>query len=84
MWLIFNIVLCHRIRGIILLIYYEKQYHNRHRHAIPYDKIRIGVPNRYEVTQKLHVILLPFVYDLCKVNRRREMIGEIVSASLVR
>ena len=30
--LIFNIVLCHRIRGNIFLINYEKQYHNRPRH----------------------------------------------------
>ena len=51
---------------------------------IPLDKIRICVPNRYEVTQKLHVIILPLVYDLGKVSRGREMNGEIVYASLVR
>ena len=50
---------------------------------IPLDKIRICVPNRYEATQKLHIILLPRVYDLGKVNRRREMNGEIVYTSLV-
>ena len=48
---------------------------------IPLDKIRICVPNRFEVTQKLHVILLPLVYDLGKVSRGREMNGEIVYAS---
>ena len=31
--LIFNNVLCHRIRGNIFLINYEKQYHNRPRHV---------------------------------------------------
>ena len=51
---------------------------------IPLDKIRICVPKRFEVTQKLHVILLPLAYDLGKVNRGREMNGEIVYASLVR
>ena len=51
---------------------------------IPLHKICICVPNRYEVTQKLHVILLPLVYDLGKVSRGREMNGEIVYASLVR
>ena len=51
---------------------------------IPLDKIRICVANRFEVTQKLHVILLPLVYDLGKVSRGREMNGGIVYASLVR
>ena len=51
---------------------------------IPLDKIRICVPNRFEVTQKLHVILVPLVNDLGKVSRRREMKVEIVYASLVR
>ena len=37
------------------------------------DKIRICVPNSYEVTQKLHVILLPLAYDQGKVSRGREM-----------
>ena len=50
----------------------------------PLDKICICVPNRFEVTQKLHVILLPLVYDLGKVSRGREMNGEIFYASLVR
>ena len=51
---------------------------------IPLDKIRLCVPNRFEVTQKLHVILLPLVYDLGKVSRGRKLNGEIVYASLVR
>ena len=51
---------------------------------IPLDKTRICVPNRYEVTQKLHVILLPLVYDLGKKSRGVERNGEIVYASLVR
>ena len=51
---------------------------------IPLDKVRICVPNSFEVTQKLHVILSPLVYDLGKVSRGREMNGEIVYASLVR
>ena len=51
---------------------------------LPLDKICICVPNRFEVTQKLHVILLPLVYDLGKVSRGREMNGEVVYASLVR
>ena len=48
------------------------------------DKIRKCAPNCFEVTQKLHFILLPLVYDLGKVSRGREMNGEIVYASLVR
>ena len=51
---------------------------------IPLDKIRICVPNRFEVMQKLHVILLPLVYDIDKVSQGREMNGEIFYASLVR
>ena len=51
---------------------------------IPLDKICICVPNRFIVRQKLHVILLPLVYDLGKVSRGREMNGVIVYASLVR
>ena len=51
---------------------------------ISLDKIHICVPNRYEVTQKLHVILLPLVYDQGKVSRGREINGEIVYVSLVR
>ena len=50
---------------------------------IPLDKIRTCVPNRFEVTQKLHVILLPLVCDLGKVSRGCEGNGEIVYASLV-
>ena len=42
------------------------------------------MPSRYEVTKTLQVISLPLVYDLGKVNRGREMNGEIVYASLVR
>ena len=51
---------------------------------IPLEKNCIFVPYRFEVTQKLHVILLTLVYDLGKVSRGREMNGEINYASLVR
>ena len=50
---------------------------------IPLDKMYICAPNCFEVTQKVHVILLPLVYDLGKVSRGREMNGEIVYASLI-
>ena len=49
---------------------------------IPLDKILICVPNCFEVMQKLHVILLPLVYDLGKVSQGREMSGEFYTPLL--
>ena len=66
-------------QGDIFLINNEKQYYNKPRHffiLLHVQNFYMCALNRYKIKKTLHVIILPYVRTIGKVNQGREMNGK--------